>query len=381
MMSRAPERGATMFHRGIIIAGLAVYVLIAVLIISNGGGSSTSLAGSPGKQGGAGTGAPAASLAGLPFRSAGIQIQRMDWIPEYKKQMDKVASYGFDTVLLVIDSRQENGKSSHIYLDYRTTPTAEQTGDLVDYAKSKNLRVILMPIVLLDNPIGNEWRGTIAPENWEDWWSSYRDMIQVFSSVAEVHHADMLVVGSELVSTEHMTAEWTKTIQLARANFRSGKLTYSSNWDHYEAVTFWDQLDMVGMNSYWKMSDEDGTAKVKEKDIEKKWSEIQTDLLPFLRKIHKPLMFTEIGWFSQANTAREPWNYTDPAQPLDADLQKKLYEAFFQSWWGNPIMGGFSIWEWPPNSGGADDRGYTPEGKPALEVLKSWLAKGRWEVK
>jgi hypothetical protein len=92
-------------------------------------------------------------------------------------------------------------------------------------------------------------------------------------------------------------------------------------------------------------------------------------------------MFLEIGWFSQANTAREPWNYTDPAQPLDLELQKKLYQAFFESWWGKPYLGGFSIWEWPPNSGGADDKGYTPEGKPAADVLKQWLAKGRWEVK
>jgi hypothetical protein len=44
-------------------------------------------------------------------------------------------------------------------------------------------------------------------------------------------------------------------------------------------------------------------------------------------------------------------------------------------------MGGFSIWEWPPNAGGPEDKGYSPEGKPAIEVLKKWLAKGTWEVK
>ncbi len=31
--------------------------------------------------------------------------------------------------------------------------------------------------------------------------------------------------------------------------------------------------------------------------------------------------------------------------------------------------------------GGADDRGYTPEGKPAAKVLKDWLAKPAWEVR
>ena len=34
-----------------------------------------------------------------------------------------------------------------------------------------------------------------------------------------------------------------------------------------------------------------------------------------------------------------------------------------------------------PTMGGPEDRGYTPEGKPAQEVLKEWLKKGPWEVK
>jgi hypothetical protein len=362
-----------MFQRGIIFIGLSFYLLVAACVVINGNNPSASHASGPNK----GTGAPAASLEGLPFRSVGMQIQRLDWIPEYKKSLDKIAALGADTVLLVVDARQENGKSSIIYLDFRMTPTMDQLGDLIDYAKSKKLRVILMPRVLLDKPEGNEWRGTIAPEHWDDWWSSYRDMIQVFSSVAEVHHADMLVVGSELVSTEHMVDEWTKTIDLARSNYK-GKLTYSSNWDHYDQVPFWDQLDMIGINAYWTLGNDENVTLAQ---LNEKWAAIQKDFLPYLQKLHKPLMFIEIGYFSQSNTVKEPWNYTEVEKPLNLDVQKRLYEAFFQSWWGNPIMGGFSVWEWPPNAGGPQDKGYTPEGKPALEVLKAWLAKGTWEVK
>jgi hypothetical protein len=368
-----------MLKRGIvIIAGVLVYVLVTGIVLSSGGATPSRPRGGAADQDFSGTGAT--NLEGLPFRSVGIQIQRVDWVDEYKKVMDKVADVGADTVLLAIDARQENGKSSKIYLDYRLTPTTTQLGDLIDYAKKKQLRVILMPMVLLDAPIGSEWRGTIHPESWEDWWESYREMMQVFSSVAEVHHADMLIVGSELVSTEEMRDQWLKVIELCRANFK-GKLTYSSNWDHYEVVSFWDKLDMVGMNSYWQLSKEVGSKNVSIEEITGRWRDIQEGLLPFLRKVHKPLIFTEIGWFSQANVAKEPWDYTKPDEPVDLELQKKLYEAFFQSWWGNPMLGGFSIWEWPPNMGGPDDKGYTPEGKPALEVLRAWLKKGRWEVK
>ena len=43
--------------------------------------------------------------------------------------------------------RSENGSSSRIYLDMRFTPNPQQLGGLIDYAKGKNLRVVLMPPV------------------------------------------------------------------------------------------------------------------------------------------------------------------------------------------------------------------------------------------
>ena len=78
--------------------------------------------------------------------------------------------------------------------------------------------------------------------------------------------------------------------------------------------------------------------------------------------------------------ASEPWDYTVEDVPLDLDLQKRLYLGVFETWYGNPHLGGFSIWEWPPAEGGPDDRGYTPKGKPAEQVLKEYLAKSKWKV-
>ncbi len=63
---------------------------------------------------------------------------------------------------------------------------------------------------------------------------------------------------------------------------------------------------------------------------------------------------------------------------MDLELQRKLYEGFFRSWHGNPNLAGYMIWEWTPGDGGRNDPGYTPEGKPAEQVLRQWLAKGGW---
>lgn len=314
----------------------------------------------------------------LPIRAVGMQIQRVDWIDKYKQSVDEIADLGADAVKFVVDARQENGKAGRIYLDMRMTPTPERLGELIQHAKARKLKVILMPIVLLDNPVGTEWRGTIAPELWEEWFDSYRDMLRHFSEIAQNNGVDVLVVGSELVSSENKLDEWTKTIRQTRGIFK-GLITYSSNWDHYTSVPFWNQLDLIGMNSYWKLDRGKKSAATVD-DIQAAWKDIQADLIPFSKKMGKPILFLEVGWCSMSNAAHEPWDYTT-GDPIDLDLQKRLYEGFFRSWHGNPHLGGFSIWEWTPEEGGEDDRGYTPENKPAEQVLREWLARPRWEVK
>ena len=356
----------------VVLLGLGVYLSTAVVgcLDTTGGKSSAATAGG-------GTGHPSyptTRATGLPFRGVSMQIQRVDWIDKYEQSIDEIAAVGADTVLLVVEGRQENGHSSHIYLDMRMTPTPEKLAELIDHAKMRKLRVVLMPIVLLDNPTGNEWRGTLTPDSWDDWFDSYRDMLTQFAWIAQGHHVDVMSVGSELVSAEPKLDQWTRTIEKVRGVFH-GNLTYSANWDHYTSVPFWDQLDLIGMNSYYKLGDnKDATTA----EIEKRWRSIQDNLHRFQGEVHKPLLFLEAGWCSLENAASEPWDYTRTDLAPDPELQKRLYEAFFHVWYGDPKLGGFMMWEWPP--GTPDERGYSPKGKPAEAVVKEWMAKPRWAV-
>jgi hypothetical protein len=381
-----------MVGRSLIVAALLAYAVVLGCVFwsseaparedrnGNGGGNGASV---PREDGAIAQ----ASREGLPLCAVGMQIQRVDWIDKYKQSIDEIADLGADAVKFVVDARQENGSSARIYLDLRMTPTPQQLGELIQHAKSRKLRVILMPIVLLDNPRGDEWRGKIQPNpdygGWSEWWSSYRNMLNHYAWIAQANGVDVLVVGSELVSTEteeHLP-QWHRTIKSVRETFK-GRLTYSSNWDHYDHVLFWDRLDLIGMNSYWKFGKERGFPPRPNVDqIIERWGQIQDEkLLEFVRKTGKPLLFLEIGWFSQSNVAYEPWDYTKD-QPIDLELQRRLYEGFFRAWWGKPELGGFSIWEWTPGEGGPDDAGYTPENKPAEHVLREWFAKERWEVR
>jgi hypothetical protein len=314
------------------------------------------------------------STTGMPYVGLAMQLQKPWRIPDYLKALDDIAAEGADSVSLVVDSRQENGNSHTIYIDVRKTPSASQLEEIILHAKSKKLRVFLMPIVLLDDPEGNDWRGTIHTDNWDKWWESYRAMITTYATIAQKTGVDVFSVGSELVSTERFADEWTKTIQMVR-HIYTGRLTYSSNWDHYTSIPFWNQLDLIGMNSYYILGE---NRDVSVDEIVRRWTNIQKDLFRFQQKVGKPLMLLEAGWCSVSNAANEPWDYTKDELAVDNDLQRKLYEGFFRAWWGKPQLGGFMLWEWTLDP---SEKGYTPRGKPAEAVMRQWFSTPRWTAK
>jgi hypothetical protein len=311
-----------------------------------------------------------------PYCGMAIQLQRVDWTDQYEHLIDQVADDGADTVSLVVDARQENFQSNFMYVDVRKAMTDAQLAQIIGHAKAKHMRVILMPIVLIDDPADDaHWRGTLQPKDWDVWFDNYRDLLCHYATLAQGTGVDLLVVGSELNSSEEHVDEWVKTIQAVRDIYK-GQLTYSSNWDHYTKVKFWKYLDLVGMNSYWTLG-EDHTVSVAE--INKNWEKIQHDMFKFLGEVHKPVILLEAGWCSLANAAKDPWDYTQTQLDADNDLQKRLYEGFFESWWGKPQLAGFALWGLDPG-GDPTGRGYTPQGKPAEDVARHWLAQPRWAI-
>lgn len=319
------------------------------------------------------------SLTGThPYCGVAIQLQRVDWVPQYKQLIDRIADDGADTVSLVVDARQENFQSNFMYIDVRLTMSDAQLAEIIDHAKSRHLRVILMPIVLLDDPNDTHWRGTLDPKDWSVWFDNYRDLLSHYAYLAQDHDVDMLVVGSELVSSEEHVDEWINTIKTIRDIFK-GQLTYSSNWDRYRKVKFWDYLDVIGMNSYWTLGQDHN---VTVDQIKANWQDIQkgpTGIFDFLAQQKKPVILLEAGWCSLANAAKDPWDYTQKQLDADDDLQRKLYEGFFQSWWGQPDLAGFVLWAMDPG-GDPDGRGYTPQNKPAEQVMRHWLSQPRWDI-
>ncbi len=310
------------------------------------------------------------------IRGMALQVNyTADGIGKYLKAIDEIADLGANTIGLSTAGYQENAGSTGITLDIRKAPSPQQFRTLIQKAKSRGMKVILMPVILLSNPRGSEWRGVIQPPDWNEWFASYLAFIKYFARIGLDNHADALIVGAELISTESFRERWIRIIKEVRRIFH-GKLLYSANWDHYRQVSFWDKLDWIGMTSYHKLSD---TENPPLKTLIKNWIPIKKEILKWRRTINKPILFTEVGWCSQPGASIEAWNYYRHQAPSKEGLeeQKKCYEAFIKTWDKTDSVAGAMWWEWTTSGGGPEDYSYTPKGKPAQEVLRKWYKEGK----
>jgi hypothetical protein len=224
----------------------------------------------------------------------------------------------------------------------------------------------MFPIVLLDKTAMGEWRGTLAPDDVDAWWSAYEAFVLHYAAIASDAGASALVVGSELGSTEAWRDRWYHLLGRVERAY-TGALWYSANWDHYEKVSFWSRLDAIGVTGYFELTKD---ADASEADLARAWTAPRDALLAFAAKAGKPLVLTEVGYPSRDGSTTQPWDYTSTAA-IDLEEQRRAFAALATAW-ADTELGGVLVWEWG-EGGGAKDGGYTPRGKPAACELARWF--------
>jgi len=286
-------------------------------------------------------------------------------------------------VFVVVPWYQKDKHATEIGPLAGRSPSLEAVDRTLAQLRDRSLRATVMPIVLLEEQASpKDWRGKIDPRVGEaraldEWWASYEAYILAMADSAAKNGAWRLVVGSELLSMESETERWRALIRKVRARFR-GELLYSANWDHYEAVGFWDDLDGIGVNGYFRLAP-DG-ARPTEDELVRAWTRPLQRLADLRDAVGLPVVITEIGYSSRTTSAAKPWCLC-AGEEMDQQLQARLYRALlrvfidgelkkkgmaplpFESWY---------LWNWF-GVGGPGDGGYTPRGKPAEADLKRWL--------
>jgi len=306
-----------------------------------------------------------------PERGVGLGLFSADSSYRYRMLVDEVVQTGATHISVVWVWWQDNLRSTTIANKPGWSATDEQVVDTLKYAKSKGLHVTAFPIVRLQNSGPSQWRGKIAPDDEDAWWSSYNAFILHCAQLAESGGADRFSVGSELLSRERMRSRWREVIDRVRLGHPQLELLYSSNWDHFEPVSFWDLVDVVGLTAYWELT-RDLNPSVSE--LVMSWRNIRPQIEAFSKRLGRKVVFTEVGYPSLDGGAAWPWDETRKA-PVDLDEQRRAYEAFVRAWGGAEALQGVYWWNWF-GFGGAEDTNYTPRGKPAADVIERWY-KGK----
>jgi len=282
---------------------------------------------------------------------------------------------GAGWISLLATAYQDTINATLIDYQGRDTPTDASILDIMSYAHGLGLKVVLKPHVdLLNDP--DHYRGDIGPgfaeADWAEWFASYRDFILHYAGLATAAGAELFCVGCELGTTVSHETEWRAMIAEIRGVY-SGPLVYADNLveTRPNAVGWWDAVDFIGEDAYPTLSQSDEPTL---DELTGAWRTYAGKLRVLASKWNKSLIITEVGFRSVRGGEANPWDWQRTG-PVDLAIQEKCYEATFRAIDNQSWLAGIYWWQWAPdpNDGGPDDTGYTPHGKPAESVLRTWF--------
>ena len=240
-------------------------------------------------------------------------------------------------------------------------------------ARAKGIRTLLKPHLWLRDRSDGQWVGSIAMKNeadWAAWFARYEEFIVHYARLAERLGMEGFSVGTELEGTSGRTGDWRRIIAAVRAVYH-GRLTYAANWSEFERIEFWDDLDWIGVQAYFPLTDK---AEASVDELVAGWAPHVARIEAVQKRFARPVLLTEIGYKAADRATVEPWIWTTTDR-YNPDEQARAYEAAFRVFWNEPWCAGMYWWKWFPDGhheAGGRDRYFTPQDKPAAAVMRRW---------
>jgi hypothetical protein len=275
---------------------------------------------------------------------------------------------GCNWIALCVWGFQDDINSTSIELDYSLySPTTESVIHAINRCHELNMKVMLKPMIDCRD---EAWRGYINPS--PQWFASYQNFINFWADIAENYNVELFCAGCEYANTTQWSSSWRSIIQNIHSHY-TGPVTYAANPDEEKNIDWWDELDYIGIDAYYPLTDTNNPTPA---ELNTAWSSrfdaIETwhsSIWPYMQ-----IIFTEIGYRSVDGTNRTPWERPSPPYNIDIQEQADCYDALLsqckdRSWWSGVFLW---YWEVDPNFGGFDDPYYTPHNKPAETVLANY---------
>jgi len=296
-------------------------------------------------------------------------------IPEYFEPIKEVNA-NWVAVIPYAFCRTSSGKVTYNHTRQWQGEKPEGIIKAIELAKANDLKVMLKPHVWV---MGAGWIGSLDYNDEEQfalWQKTYQEYIMSYLEIAIQYEVELFAIGTELKLFVKRDPEFfVELITLIRSKYK-GKLTYAANWDDYQQVPFWNQLDYIGIDAYFPTN----KAMTPDKDaILSTYNQLKKSLVTFSSIQSKPILFTEVGFRSMDYASAGHWEQEHTNQNVNLEAQAIAYEGLFESFWneGSWFSGGF-IWKWfykHNSAGGATNSHFTPQNKTAEEVIRVNFSK------
>ncbi len=248
----------------------------------------------------------------------------------------------------------------------------------ITMARQQHLKIMLKPHVWVR---GHGWTGDFkldSDDDWEKWESSYTSYIMNHARIADSLDVEAFCIGLEFRNVVKERPQfWVGLIKKVRAVYH-GPVTYAANWDNYQNVTFWSELDFIGIDAYFPVSQNKTPSLL---EMKKSWQKEKKLLRDFSESHGKPIVFTEYGYRSIDKAAGNQWELVHHRRyngTPNFEAQENAYQALFESFWEEPwFLGGF-LWKWYPYAQDKidpDNSDYTPQKKPVEKLIQEWYKK------
>lgn len=248
--------------------------------------------------------------------------------------------------------------------------TSAGASQYIELLHSDGIEVMMKPQIWIWR---GEFTGNLKMNSEEDWIqleNEYSNFILTYAKLAETTQVKVFCIGTELEQFVIQRPTYWKHLIAEIKKVYSGKLTYAANWDEYKRVPFWDQLDYIGVDAYFPISDTKTPSLEESKAGWKPWKE---ELKTVSEKFDKPILFTEYGYRSVDFAGKEPWDSNHELPSINFEAQTNLLESLYQEIWNEPWFAGGFIWKWfiaHEQVGGEKDNQFTPQNKPAQQSVK-----------
>ncbi len=247
----------------------------------------------------------------------------------------------------------------------------EGTRQQVQEIHQQNLSVMIKPQIWIGH---GTYTGEISMTTEEEWLKlekNYTNYILDFIKIAKEENVEMFCIGTELREfVANRPYYWVGLIEKIKMIY-AGQLTYAANWDDFDDVQFWNNLDYIGVDAYFPIGKERDTDV---DDLKKGWKKHLNALDTAANQFNKQILFTEYGYRSMESPAVKPWDYSTDA-PVDMKAQCIALEALYQSVWHEEKFAGGFLWKWHADNqhaGGKRNNMFTVQNKAAMDVIRKY---------